>query len=121
MFQPGTYQDGVLGTATQPGSYHDGSLGILAQPGAYNDGTLGLDPSGAAAAAAQAAASAAAARAQADWRRRRLMAARAAYMRNPYEFMRPVSGLGFLDTVPTWAKVAGGVAIAAGVVYLVKR
>jgi hypothetical protein len=127
MFQPGTYKDGVLGSAAQPGAYHDGTLGILsqpgayrdgtlgalAQPGAYNDGTLGLVRTGTASLSPDLQRRAAAMRAaQRSAQYAAAQAARRASMR----------GLGFaMQDVPTWGWIAGGVAVVAASVYLLKK
>jgi hypothetical protein len=135
MFQPGTYKDGSLGTATQPGSYNDGSLGILAQPGAFRDGTLGavavgpLPGSGSralfdprrSAAAARARGIAAAHAAAVDAARVAAVRSKDAYTAR-YTGMKPTSGLGFATAdVPFWGWLAGGVVLGAVVGYSLKR
>ena len=128
MFQPGTYNDGVLG-AIQPGAYRDGTLGVLSQPGAFRDGTLGVTPIGPSTAYSAAMARAASQAAQARAAAARGAAYSADMARRAHflalrrsSHMRDMRGLGFaLSDVPTWGWIAGGVAVAAGAMYLLKK
>lgn len=122
MFQPGTYQDGVLGTLNQPGVYRDGSLGVLTQPGAVRDGTLGLSPADAAAAQAQNVANRAAAIAASRGNAARKQAYYRAWLRRHSGSGLQMRGLGLsVSDVPTWGWVLGGVALTAAVMYAVKK
>jgi hypothetical protein len=145
MFQPGTYQDGVLGTFSQPGSYRDGSLGILSveqpgatrdgsvgfpQPGAYNSGSLGVirrtqlerrvNPMARFAGAAAAAASRATRRSSCFTSCIPLRGSSAANCMKVCEKTHPLRGLGTFE-MPTWGWAAVAVAAVGAAVYLTKK
>jgi len=130
----------------QAGAYRSGSLGSFAQPGAYRAGVLGTTPAQAQAAAVAASRAATMRKKQAGsrggsssssstltpqqwWKKqcwaqcnndfRRIHHSREALQQcqGHCDAVNSTSGLGFLDTVPTWAKYAGGAALVLGVGY----